>query len=414
MRYKLMILLVSVCTICSNLFAQQTIIIGKVIDSETGSPMSYASIRVREKVVGVVASKQGEFTLTLNSSPDNLTLVISFVGFKTSEINLSEFIERKNKIIKLEPEAQELEAVTISEEKFDLNKFMAEVIKNYQSGYRTTSHIAQAYFQEQVSIKNKPVLLADGIGYSVYLGDVENQAARSNYKFFYEQVSVNQNYKPLTDYIAKLGKTITHRFGASDNLNNFRTFELNGPLSANGKKFKYTLARDSTVSFQGQACLVINFKGPHQSGWMIISEDNLNVWMIAYNDSENIWSSVYDERVAGPFFCTYDYFEGNHYLSQTESVYAKGDIIHWNKLKIVSQKFDKLELSEQEYWAINSFDRFTIGQGKESEIAFEPYNFSKKDSVQRTEFKEGFKVQVIDPDKNPGYKELLTKLRALF
>jgi hypothetical protein len=225
---------------------------------------------------------------------------------------------------------------------------------------------------------------------------------------------VNRNYKPWIDHLSKLGKTNDHRFGASDNLNNFRTYELNGPLSENGKKFKYKLPLDSTLSHQGDACLIIHFKGASQSGSMLIGEESLRVWSVIFNSSNNVWSSAYDGRTNGVFVCTYDYFEGQHYLTETESYYRKGDVTHWNKLKIVSQKFDKVELSEKEYWAINSFDRFMIGQGKETEVTFKPYNFSKKDSTLREAFKEGFKGLAIDAENNPEFKALLTKLRAFF
>lgn len=391
----------------------QTPITGKVIDSKTGSPLSYASVRLKEKALGVVANERGEFTLSLNSSPETYTLVVSFVGYKTCETNLTQFIERKNKTIKLEPATRELDEVTISEGKFDLNEFMVQVSKAYQSTSRTTPHIAKAYFQEEISVNFKPVFFTGGTGYSVYMGDVDNQAARSNYKFFYEHVSVNRDTKAWTDQIAKHGKTDTHRFGGSDNLNNFRTFELKGPLSTTGK-FKYKLASDTTIRHKGEACLLVNFKGSGQSGWMIIGEDNLHVWMIVYNDSEDIWSSVYGERVEGIFACIYDYYENQHYLSETQSFYKKGDISHSYKLKVVSQKFDKLELSEEEYWLINSLDRFMLNQGKEIDDQVESYNFSIRDPDQRYEFKEGFKVLAIDPEKNPRYQELRAKLRAFF
>jgi hypothetical protein len=391
----------------------QTIITGKVIDSENETPLPYASIRIKEKALGCLTNKQGEFTLSLNSSPEAYTLVVSFVGYKSYETNLTQFIERKNKTIKLEPATRELDEVTISEGKFNVNEFMVQVSKAYQSTSRTTPHIAKAYFQEEISVKYKPVFFTDGTGYSVYMGDVDNQAARSNYKFFYEQVSVNRDAKAWTDQIAKLGKTDTHRFGGSDNLNNFRTFELNGPLSTTGK-FKFKLASDTTMRHKGEACLLVNFKGSGQSGWMIIGEDNLHVWMIVYNDSEDIWSSVYGERVEGIFACIYDYYENQHYLSEAHSFYKKGDISHSYKLKVVSQKFDKLELSQEEYWLINSLDRFMLNQGKEMDGQVEPYNFSIRDRDQRSEFKEGFKVLAIDPEKNPGYKKLLIKLGAFF
>lgn len=398
----------------TSVFAQQTIVIGKILDAKDNSPLPYTSIRIKERAIGCVANKQGEFTLSLNSSPDTYTLTVSFVGYKTYETKLTEFIERKDKTIQLEPVTRELDEVTISDGKFDVNEFMAKVSEAYQANARTTPHIAKAYFQEHISIKFKPAFFVEGTGYSVYMGDVDVQAARSNYKFFYEKVSVNRNSKSYTDQIAKTGKTDTHRFGGSDNLNNFRTAELNGPLSPAGKKFKYKLAHDSTAQYQGKATLRVNFKGPGQSGWMIIEEENLYVRMIAFNTSESIWSSIYNERVDGTFVCFYDYYENQPYLAEAHSFYSKGNMLHRNKFKIVSQKFDNLALNEKEYWLINSLDIFMLNQGKELDTQIESYNFSIKDPFQRSEFKEGFKVQAIDPEKNPGYQELLTKLSAFF
>lgn len=394
--------------------AQQTTLIGKVIDSETGSPLSYANIRIKEKPLGAAADIDGQFTLIMHSPSESYTLVFSFIGYTTQEIKVIEFLKRTDKVIKLEPEAHQLETITVSDGKFDVNEFMAEVIRNYKLSSRKTPHIAQAYFQEQVNVKHKPVLFVDGIGYSIYMGEVENQSARSNYKFLYEQVSVNRDYQGWTNYLRTLGKTTDHRFGASDNLNNFRTFELNGPLSGNHKKFKYSLAVDSILHHQGQECLYIKFNGAHQSGWMIIGEESFQVWMIAYNDSKNIWSNAYNERVKGSFVCIYDYYDGQHFLSETHSFYTKGDIIHWSKLKVLSQKFDKLALSELEYWAINSLDLFTIGEAKEIDTQFEPHKFSVKDQVQRSAFNDGFKNLTIDEGKHPDYTELLSKLRAYF
>jgi iron complex outermembrane recepter protein len=68
---------------------QQITVSGQVVDAQTGEPLAGANISVRGRVVGVAANAQGEFTLRVNDVPP-ITLVVSIVGFRSQEIEITE------------------------------------------------------------------------------------------------------------------------------------------------------------------------------------------------------------------------------------------------------------------------------------------------------------------------------------
>jgi len=68
-----------------NINQQQRTISGKVTD-QNGEPLPGATVIIKGTTQGTVANAEGEYTLT--NIPENTTLVFSFVGMKTQEINV--------------------------------------------------------------------------------------------------------------------------------------------------------------------------------------------------------------------------------------------------------------------------------------------------------------------------------------
>jgi TonB-linked SusC/RagA family outer membrane protein len=81
---------------------------GKVIDKVTGETLIGVSIKVRNSGMGTVTDANGNFTLT--SIPDNSILVVSYIGYDTSEVPL----EGKSTItISLQPSSKNLNEVVV-------------------------------------------------------------------------------------------------------------------------------------------------------------------------------------------------------------------------------------------------------------------------------------------------------------
>lgn len=86
----------------SFIYAQQGIIKGKVVDSETLKPLSNANVLIRGTNAGSATNYNGEFTLSPGIS-NNGILTISFIGYNTAKISLLKLDLSKVIVIKLEP-----------------------------------------------------------------------------------------------------------------------------------------------------------------------------------------------------------------------------------------------------------------------------------------------------------------------
>jgi iron complex outermembrane recepter protein len=71
----------------ASAFAQSTIT-GKVTDTANGEPIAGVNIVVKHKVVGTVTDADGNFSLKVNAVPP-FTLVVSFVGYRSTEIEIT-------------------------------------------------------------------------------------------------------------------------------------------------------------------------------------------------------------------------------------------------------------------------------------------------------------------------------------
>jgi TonB-linked SusC/RagA family outer membrane protein len=83
-RLKLLLVcLLSVVT--CTLFAQGVAVRGTVTDASTGEPVAFASVQVKGTMTGAVTDLEGKYSITVPSGISDITLVFSFVGYKTIE-----------------------------------------------------------------------------------------------------------------------------------------------------------------------------------------------------------------------------------------------------------------------------------------------------------------------------------------
>jgi len=95
MKIKIILLFL----ISIQVYSQNFVINGKVIDSDTKNAVSNANVYIRNKTVGSSTNAAGEFYLDGNISLFD-TLVISFVGYETFKTSIQKF-ESSNKIVGL-------------------------------------------------------------------------------------------------------------------------------------------------------------------------------------------------------------------------------------------------------------------------------------------------------------------------
>ena len=119
------------CLLCS-LFAQVSLaqVSAKVIDVKTGEVLPYANITI-DKSQHQVTNEEGFFSIP-ESKPDGTTIAVSFFGYMTRELSLSQ-LKSAGMVVTMSPAAIELQEVTAL--KPDPAKIMASVKANLKKNH---------------------------------------------------------------------------------------------------------------------------------------------------------------------------------------------------------------------------------------------------------------------------------------
>ena len=92
-------------------FSQTGIVItNKVVDEKSKEPLVFAHIFIKTLSTGTFTDENGYFTLTIPKSSINEILTISFIGYETLNLRVSEM---KNNTISLTPEVNMIEEIAI-------------------------------------------------------------------------------------------------------------------------------------------------------------------------------------------------------------------------------------------------------------------------------------------------------------
>lgn len=134
---------------------------GRILDDESGYPVSYATIGVGKLGLGTVSNIDGDWTLKVPAKSANEKLSIRCLGYTTQEILVSKIV--KGSVIHLKQVSYELGEVVVGPDtlvKYILNRAYKEIKSNYpeepsltQGFYRETQRTADSlflYFNEAV------------------------------------------------------------------------------------------------------------------------------------------------------------------------------------------------------------------------------------------------------------------------
>ena len=108
-RIRLLVLLL-LCVVCQQTFAQQRTLSGLVISAEDHEPLIGATISVQgNEAHGVVTDIDGKYTLEVG--PDDKILVVAYLGMKTQLIKVP---KKEHLNVVLQPETMNLEEVVVT------------------------------------------------------------------------------------------------------------------------------------------------------------------------------------------------------------------------------------------------------------------------------------------------------------
>ncbi len=130
--------------------ATQYTINGKVIDRKTRMPLQGASVFAQNTTFGVATDVEGNFRLRLPNG--GYELIITFTGYETESIRISNASDDKNLLIEVTPKEkylQEVSVVASNEVKDGWQKY---------GEFFTENFIGKSVFSQQTNIKNPEIL----------------------------------------------------------------------------------------------------------------------------------------------------------------------------------------------------------------------------------------------------------------
>ncbi|WP_169734612.1 carboxypeptidase-like regulatory domain-containing protein [Maribacter antarcticus] len=110
--HLLFLLLLLVST--SILSQQPEYIIGKLIDAKTQEPIAFASIRIKDRALGIISNTDGSFKIPLKYKEYGDIIEISSMGYQTKEILIQDFLVYELNDVKLQPAILKLEEAIVT------------------------------------------------------------------------------------------------------------------------------------------------------------------------------------------------------------------------------------------------------------------------------------------------------------
>lgn len=132
---------------------------GKIIDSKTKKILVFASLTVNETNISTITNAQGKFLLKVPKEYETQNVTISFLGYTSKVISLSDLA--KKKIIKLETYIEELSEVKITVK--DAQSLILEVLKRKGENYFNELTTMTAFYRETIKKRRTYISLSEAV-----------------------------------------------------------------------------------------------------------------------------------------------------------------------------------------------------------------------------------------------------------
>jgi hypothetical protein len=122
---------------------------GKVVDAETGNPLVFASVSVKESNVGIITNIDGEFILKISDQITSKNLEVTFLGYKNKTILISDLKDNGYKnVISLVPAPIPIKEIIVRP--LDPVNIVEKAIDNIYKNYATAPNLMTAFYRETI------------------------------------------------------------------------------------------------------------------------------------------------------------------------------------------------------------------------------------------------------------------------
>jgi hypothetical protein len=153
---------------------------GKVVDSETGSPLVFATVAVKESNVAIVTNIDGEFTLKILDPAGSYNIEVTFLGYKNKTVPISEMREDGYKnVISLDPAPIPIKEIIVKP--LDPVDIVKKAIYSFSKNYESVPNLMTAFYRETIRKNRTYVSIGEAvveIFKAPYANDVRFDGAR--------------------------------------------------------------------------------------------------------------------------------------------------------------------------------------------------------------------------------------------
>ncbi|WP_445957779.1 carboxypeptidase-like regulatory domain-containing protein [Yeosuana sp.] len=139
---------------CEQLSAQ-IVVNGYITDNSTGEGLAYVNVYIKGTSKGVISNSDGKFSIFIPVEFQKEELVISYIGYETVEIRISDLKIKLTNSIKLKTSAFNLDKVVLIYKKLDVNDIIKKAFKNYKNNFPDKPFISKAFLRHTEKTKKE-------------------------------------------------------------------------------------------------------------------------------------------------------------------------------------------------------------------------------------------------------------------
>lgn len=133
---------------------------GSVIDSKTKKPLEFATLLINGTNISTITNTQGNFLLKVQKKYANRRVTISFLGYTSKVISLSDF-DKENTVVRLETYIEELSEVKINVK--DATSLVQEMLKRKGENYYNDDLKMTSFYRETIKKRRTYVSLSEAV-----------------------------------------------------------------------------------------------------------------------------------------------------------------------------------------------------------------------------------------------------------
>lgn len=144
---------------------------GKVLDNETGEPLSYATLSINRLGIGTASNMDGDWSLQIPATAKKEVLTVSFMGYTSRTIGISELTD--NAAIKLQPKSYQMAEVVVTQKDF-CKEFLQKAWDAIPQNYPTGPTLCEGFYRETQRLKDSTFLYFNEAVLDVYKNTYKN------------------------------------------------------------------------------------------------------------------------------------------------------------------------------------------------------------------------------------------------